>query len=156
MNIDDYMLGDPQFHDDLHAAAEILLEFISTAPRSLSAERLARYTGRTIHDITPICRALESEGLLRQDLISRYTWSLMCDPGAVTMEDAFRATLAAQRGSKLRVPRQSTSTTAPDEVELLLIQATIGISHNLFTYLRKIRLGRPRCVESGMAITYHA
>lgn len=59
VKLDDYFLGDRQLHQDLHVAAEILLELISTAPRSLSTERLGR------------------------------------DPGAVTLEDAFRATFSS-------------------------------------------------------------
>jgi len=152
MQIDDYILGDRQLHEDLYAAAEILLEFISTAPRSMTIERLARYTGRTRHDIAVICRALERVQLLHRDPISPGTWSLTRAPEAVTLEDAFLATLASEHRGRLTRQSQSTSTAMPGEIGLLLMQATIGISVNLFTYLRQIPLGRARCAGGGIAM----
>lgn len=149
VTVEDCILGNSALHDRFFATTEILAKLVSSAPRAVSITQLEDTTGRTAKELAKLCTALARAGLLRQDGQSVDQWTLTCDPSFVTLEDVFRCVLAEQQvrksGAKASAPER-----APNDVDLLVMQAMIAINQSVFKHLRQFSLDRLKISAAGM------
>ncbi len=150
LNVDDYIFGNELLHKRLCVTAEILGELVLHAPRSLNIERMARYTGHSEKELTKLCRSLGRAGLLQRDPTVDSEWRLACDPSEVTLEDVFRSLIARQPRCNKQTAASLESGCPQSEVNLLMMQATMGINQSVYTYLRQFSLDRIKVSTNSM------
>ena len=149
VTVEDCILGNSALHDRFFATTEILARLVSSAPRAVSLAQLEEATGRTEKDLTKLCTALSRAGLLRQDAEAPGKWTLTCDPSMVTLEDVFRCVMSEQQ-ARSRSAKSTVSDRAPNDVDLLVMQAMIAINQSVFKHLRQFSLGRLKISAAGM------
>ncbi|MDP3795021.1 MAG: Rrf2 family transcriptional regulator [bacterium] len=133
--LDGYILGNGTLHAQLALATKILAMLAARTPHCLTLEAFAGQTLQPARELRKLCDSLCRAELVQQT--SRDSWTLTCTPGSTTLEDVYRAILAAP-GRKA-----AASTAAPhDNLELLLAQAAMAINQNIFTQLRQFTLDR--------------
>jgi DNA-binding IscR family transcriptional regulator len=152
INVDNYILGNELLHVKLCIAAEILAEFVMVAPRSLSLERLERYTGHPEKQLIKLCRALGHAGLIQPDAKVRAEWVLACEPSKVTLEDVFRVITAEPCISNKPTAACANPDSTQGNVGLLLMQAAMGIKQSVFAQLRQFPLDRLKPGAAGTAV----
>lgn len=150
LNVDDYILGNELLHKRLCVTAEILGELVMHAPRSVSIERLAHYTGHPVKELTKLCRNLWRAELLQPDPVEDSNWMLACDPGAVTLEDVFRCLIARQPRCNKRDSGLLDTDRPQRDISLLLMQATMGINQSVYNHLRQFSLDRLKISTNSM------
>jgi len=146
------ILGSVILHERLCLITEVLGRFVSSAPRAVDLEQLERHTGRPAKDLLRLCAMLCSEQLLKPHPSQRRCWILARETSQVTLEDAFRCAINEQaaRGRPGR-PRAAALDTAPRrEVDMLVMQATMGINQSIFQHLRQFSLDRLKVGAAGM------
>jgi DNA-binding IscR family transcriptional regulator len=147
--VESYIFGNGALHDRFFATTEILAKLVSSAPRAVSLAQLESATGRPARELGKLCASLERAGLVRQDQESADKWSLTCDPSMVTLEDVFRCVLTEQQG-RGRSASKATPDRAPNDVDLLVMQAMIAINQSVFKHLRQFSLDRLKISAAGM------
>lgn len=144
------ILGDSALYNKLSLVTELLCLFIRAGSRVLTLEQLAGECGRPSRDVLKYCRRMCAEGLL-VPVQGRRSWVLDRTPSEVTLEDAFRCAMTMHAGR----PRVSKAGDSPDsmprEVDLLLMQATMGINQSVLHQLRRFSLDRLRTSLGGLA-----
>ena len=148
--VEDCILGNSTLRDRFVATTEILARLVSSAPRAVSLAQLEEATGRPSKELTKLCTALSRAGLLRQDPHAADKWSLTCDPCLVTLEDVFRCVLAEQQGRSRSGAKSAVAERAPNDVDLLVMQAMIAINQSVFKHLRQFSLDRLKISAAGM------
>lgn len=138
--IENYIFGNGATGGSLHAITEILLHFMSNAPDAVSIAQLEWATGRAARELDALCASLDRAGLVRQARETGDKWRLSCDTSSVTLEDVFRCVLAEQQGCN-RSFLTAAPQRAPDDIDLMLMQAVITIDESL-QHLRKFPLER--------------
>lgn len=156
--VDAYLLGNSALHARLCLVTEVLGKFVSGAPREVSLAQLEKHTGRSARDLQKVCAMLCREGLLAPCPQQAQHWRLACEASRVTLEDAFRCVAAekAARG-RYKAGQRAGHNAAPDvadmphrEVDLLVMQATMGIQQSVFQHLRQFSLDRLKVGASAM------
>ncbi|MFC7518165.1 hypothetical protein ACFQUU_24435 [Herbaspirillum sp. GCM10030257] len=153
--IDDFLLGDSALHARLCVTTEVLGQFVSCAPRSLTLDQLKRQTRMPIRDLLKLCTTLCREQLLRPHPEQPQSWALACATSKLTLEDAFRCVVSEQlesvRVAKRRpLSEQPLADTVHREVDMLVMQATMGINQSVFQHLRQFSLDRLKVTTAGM------
>lgn len=146
MVTEDYLLGNGRFHDHFFVTVEILAKLVSRAPASVSISQLEEATGRQAKELVRKCNALSRAGLVRQDTNASRKWMLTCDVSQVTLEDVFRCVSADQQVRGLRAAPER----APNDVDVLVMQAVIAINQSLCKQLRQFSLDRLKVSAGGM------
>lgn len=137
-DMDHYLFGDAVLHHRLSITAGILGELVMRAPRSVSVAGLEEAIGHPARELEKICQHMWRDGLLHPDPDVAGNWMLAGSPSDITLEHVFRSALsAALPQRKLSMPTQL----APD-LDLLLMQATLGVNQNVFSHLRQFPLDR--------------
>lgn len=149
VTVEDCILGNSALHDRFFATTEILARLVSSAPRAVGMGQLEDATGRAEKELMKLCTALERAGLLRRDTEAPGKWVLTCDPSLVTLEDVFRCALFEQQ-TRTRSAKSAASDRAPNDVDLLVMQAMIAISQSVFKHLRQFSLDRLKISAAGM------
>jgi DNA-binding IscR family transcriptional regulator len=147
--VESYIFGNGALHDRFFATTEILAKLVSSAPRAVGIAQLESNTGRPAKELTKLCTSLERAGLVRQDSDDSGKWSLTCDPSMVTLEDVFRCVLTEQQG-RGRSSSKAAPDRAPNDVDLLVMQAMIAINQSVFKHLRQFSLDRLKISSAGM------
>lgn len=151
--VNQYLLGDSALHARLCLLTEVLGKFVSGAPRAIGIAQLEKDTGRTVRELQKLCAMLCREGLLQPHPHQAQHWMLACEASLVTLEDAFRCVLAEQaareRSSKAKAMPDAADTSRR-EVDLLVMQATMGIEQSVFQHLRQFSLDRLKVGAAGM------
>ncbi|HEY8605968.1 MAG TPA: hypothetical protein VIM12_02490 [Noviherbaspirillum sp.] len=158
-NVDPIIFGSSTMYERLCLVTEVLGAFVSGAPRAVSAGQLSRMTGRPERELIRLCNALCREQLLQPLPERGGGWRLAGDASRVTLEDAFRFVIAEQ--SARGRPRQRVAPEEgnadgcrPDgtrrEVDLLVMQAAMGINQSVFQHLRQFSLDRLKVAAAGM------
>ena len=150
VTVEDCILGNSALHDRFFATTEILARLVSSAPRAVSLAQLEDLTGRSAKELTKLCTALSRAGLLRVDADAQDKWALTCDPSFVTLEDVFRCALAEQQGRSKTAAKAGAQDRAPNDVDLLVMQAMIAINQSVFKHLRQFSLDRLKISAAGM------
>lgn len=151
--VDQYLFGDSATYARLCLLTEVLGKFVSGAPRAIGIAQLEKETGRSARELQKLCATLCREGLLRSHPQQAQHWTLACEASLVTLEDAFRCVLAEQAarerpGRAKAMP--DASATPRREVDLLVMQATMGIQQSVFQHLRQFSLDRLKVGAAGM------
>lgn len=136
--LDGYILGNGTLHAQLALATKILAMLAARTPHCVTLETFAGQTLQPARELRKLCDSLCRAELVQQT--SRDSWMLACTPGRTTLEDVYRAILAAP-GRKA-----AASTAAPqaphDNLDLLLAQAAMAVNQNILTQLRQFTLDR--------------
>jgi len=145
------ILGSGVLYERLCLITEVLGRFVSSAPRAVDLAQLEKHTGRPARELLRLCAMLCSEQLLQPHPTLRRCWTLACDASLVTLEDAFRCAVAEQaaRGRPGR-PRAAQEGAPRREVDMLVMQATMGINQSIFQHLRQFSLDRLKVGAAGM------
>jgi hypothetical protein len=149
--LDQYLLGDRALYARVCLVTEVLGKFVSSAPRAVDLAQLEKQTGKPARELLKLCTLLCSEGLLLQHQPRQ--WTLACEASSVTLEDAFRCVFTEQ-ATRARPGRPKTEAAAADtprrDVDLLVMQATMGIQQGVFKHLRQFSLDRLKVGTPGM------
>lgn len=151
--IDNAILGNSASYERLCVITEVLGKFVSCAPRAVSLTQLEVYTGRSGKDLLKLCAMLVREQLLQLQPGQPQCWKLACEANRLTLEDAFRCVMAEQaaRERRGRTQLESAMDDAPSrDVDLLVMQATMGINQSVFQHLRQFSLDRLKVTAAGM------
>lgn len=146
MNLDDYLLGDASLHSRLSITAGILGELVMRAPRSVSVASLEDAIGYPAQELERICQHMWRSGLLQPDPALAGHWMLAGSPSDITLEHVFRSVLSEGTASPQRL-----SMPAPllaHDVNLLVMQATVGVNQGVFNHLRRFSLDRLKARSS--------
>jgi len=150
--IDQYLLGNSALYERLCLITEVLGKFVSCAPRAVDIAQLEKHTGRPAKELQTLCAMLCREQLLHPHPEQRHSWRLACEASRVTLEDAFRCVMAEQ-AARARPGRPKAAPTLEDaprrEVDLLVMQATMGIHQSVFQHLRQFSLDRLKVTAAG-------
>ncbi|WP_292932758.1 Rrf2 family transcriptional regulator [Noviherbaspirillum sp.] len=147
-DIDHYFLGDADLHQRLAVGTGILAELVRCAPRAVGISALENATGYPAQVLEKNCRHLCRAGLLQPDDSDR--WLLAGAPSEITLEDVFRAVLTDSPTCDKKNSSQTKISAGTNDVELLLMQATVGIHQHIFNYLRRFSLDRVKISGAGM------
>lgn len=153
--IDDFLLGDSALYARLCMTTEVLGHFVSCAPRSLALDQLERQTRMPVKDLLKLCAMLCREQVLRPHPKQPQCWVLACETSELTLEDAFRCVVSEQSG-RARAAKRRAMAEAPltdtvhREVDMLVMQATMGINQSVFQHLRQFSLDRLKMTAAGM------
>lgn len=150
VNVNNYILGNASVHERFRTMTDILGKLVSSAPKAVSITQLEQHTGRPAVELLKLCRSLWRADLLLPHGTMPATWQLACAPDAVTLEDVFRCVLAdpAPRGKQDSKP--DADDRAHQQLDLLLMQATMSINQSISTHLRQFSLDRLHNCSSGM------
>ncbi|OWW20055.1 Rrf2 family transcriptional regulator [Noviherbaspirillum denitrificans] len=144
VTVEDCILGNSALHDRFFATTEILARLVSSAPRAVGMAQLEEATGRSEKELLKLCTALSRAGLLREDAPGK--WALTCDASLVTLEDVYRCAMSEQQTRS----RKPAADRAPNDVDLLVMQAMIAINQSVFKHLRQFSLDRLKVSAAGM------
>ncbi|HEY0844646.1 MAG TPA: Rrf2 family transcriptional regulator [Noviherbaspirillum sp.] len=154
--IDPYLLGNAALYARLSLVTEVLGKFVSAAPCAVDVAQLEKQTGRSPRELQKVCAMLCREGLLQVQPKQTHQWVLACEASLVTLEDVFRCVMAEKR-ARDRARNAPGETDAPRrEVDLLLMQATMGIQQSVFRHLRQFSLDRLKVGAAGMLGAHRA
>lgn len=149
-NVDHYLLGNAALHARLCLVTEVLGKFVSGAPRAVGIAQLEKQTGRPARELQKLCAMLCREGLLQPYPQQAQHWTLACEASQVTLEDVFRCVVAEKAARERPKPVPEAADTPRREVDLLLMQATMGIQQSVFQHLRRFSLDRLKVGAVGM------
>lgn len=149
-NSSDYILGSSALHERLHVLTGILGKFVASAPRPLNIKQLQEHSGLSPRELTKICASLSQAALLMPVPVPGQgkpsTWKLAGAASALTLEDVMRCVMAehAARGKpeQPEAGAESELEGLPREVDLLVMQATMGINQCVSQLLRRFTLDR--------------
>ena len=150
VNVNNYILGNGVLHQRFRSMTDIFGKLAASAPHPVSIAQLEQHTGRSAAELLKLCRSLWRASLLLPHDTMPDTWQLACAPASVTLEDMFRCALTepAVRG------KQDSTPCAEDRVhqqlDLLLMQATMSINQSVFQHLRQFSLDRLHLCASDM------
>ncbi|MFC7515234.1 hypothetical protein ACFQUU_09475 [Herbaspirillum sp. GCM10030257] len=153
--IDDFLMGDSALYARLCMTTEVLGQFVSCAPRSLTLDQLERQTRMPVKDLLKLCATLCREQLLRPHSEQPQCWALTCETSKLTLEDAFRCVVAEQSGRTRAAKRRALAEppladTVHWEVDMLVMQASMEINQSVSQHLRQFSLDRLKMTAAGM------
>lgn len=150
--IEQAILGSGVLYDRLCLITEVLGRFVSCAPRAVDIAQLEKHTGRPAKELLRLCAMLCREELLRPHPEQQRCWLLAREASQVTLEDAFRCAMNEQAArARPGRPRAVVPDGTPRrEVDMLVMQATMGINQSIFQHLRQFSLDRLKVSAAGM------
>lgn len=151
--VDQYLLGNAALYARLSLVTEVLGKFVSASPRAVGIAQLERQTARSTRELQRVCAMLCREGLLRPEPKHAQHWVLACEASLVTLEDVFRCVMAEKTARERPRVEEEHADTPRREVDLLLMQATMGIQQSVFHHLRQFSLDRLKVGAAGMLST---
>lgn len=146
--VEDFILGNSALHDRFRAIAKILGIMVTISPRSASLEQLETYTGYPEKVLSKLCDGLWQADLLQPDSEVEDTWLLGCEPDRITLEDVYHCAIGKSQGGARSA--LSTAERAHDDVDLLIMQATIAINQSMLQHLRRFPLNRLQIRSGGI------
>lgn len=149
-NAEPIIFGSASMHGRLCLVTEVLGAFVSSAPRGVRPEQLARDTGRPEKELIRLCNALCREGLLQPLPEQPNSWRLACEASRITLEDAFRFVVNEQAARDRARRGDTRQDGGRREVDLLIMQATMSINQSVLQHLRQFSLDRLKVAATGM------
>jgi DNA-binding IscR family transcriptional regulator len=148
-SINDYLFGNRALHEQWRGSTQILVTLAEHAPRPVRIEQLCAGTGRTLREVSKLCRGLENAGLLRKPSSKRREWQLTCDANALTLETVY---LCVLEEAERDVRKDTVAIDAPDKslhrIDVLLTQAAMSVHQSVLTHLRQFSIGTIRRRQS--------
>ncbi len=152
--MNEFILGDQQLHARFSMAIEILARSVIVNPRPLTTAFLSQALGQSSRTVHVLLSSLHQSGLLRQDESDKNAWYCSSMPGAITLADIFRCVSSpASESASLQRKRTVPEADAPrnpaqQNVDLLLMQATMEINQMVLQHLQAFDLGRLKAITS--------
>ena len=142
--LDDYIFGNSRLHAQLAIATKILALLAANAPQCVTLEAMQSATRRSAMELRKICKGFNRAGFVTTPEQPHDAWMLHCDLGTVTLEDVYLAITAGSGSSKKSVTGAAEPAASPQQnnLDLILMQATMSINQSLFRLLRQFRLDR--------------
>ncbi|HZW14536.1 MAG TPA: hypothetical protein VFF81_15285 [Noviherbaspirillum sp.] len=151
--MDAFLCGDRLLHSRFSMAIEILARIVVAQPSAVPDAELADALGQPTQIVRALLENLHRSGLICQDEVSRDAWRHPPSRDAVTLADVFRSVSAgAARGATARTPCEPRST-EQQNIDLLLMQATVEVNQMVLQHLQSFDLGRLKAV--GAAASLH-
>lgn len=147
--VDQYILGGV-LYERLCLITEVLGRFVSCAPRAVDLAQLEKHTGRPAKELLRLCAMLCREQLLQPHPGQARCWELAREASQVTLEDAFRCAMNEQAARARPGRAKPPDATPRREVDMLVMQATMGINQSVLQHLRQFSLDRLRVSAAGM------
>lgn len=138
-SLDGYILGNGTLHAQLALATKILAMLAARTPHCVTLETFAGQTLQPARELRKLCDSLCRAELVQQ--ARRDSWVLRCTPGCTTLEDVYRALLAAP-GRKAAAGTAAPAEPPHDNLDLLLAQAAMAVNQNILAQLRQFTLDR--------------
>jgi DNA-binding IscR family transcriptional regulator len=150
--VDQYILGSSVLYERLCLITEVLGRFVSCSPRAVDIAQLEKHTGRPARELLRLCDMLCREQLLQPHPAQVRCWQLVREASQVTLEDAFRCAMNEQaaRGRPGRPKAPVPDAMPRREVDMLVMQATMGINQSVLQHLRQFSLDRLKVSAAGM------
>lgn len=152
--LDGYILGNGILHEQLALTTKILAMLAAQTPHGMTLDAIASQTLQPARSLRKICDSLCRAELVQQR--GRDNWILTCTPSRLTLEDVYRAILAAPGHKDGGSPVNAPPVPAPqphNNLDLLLMQAAMAVNQNIFTQLRQFTLDRLMSTISASAST---
>ncbi|HJV88067.1 MAG TPA: hypothetical protein VJ698_21535 [Noviherbaspirillum sp.] len=152
--MDEFILGDQQLHTRFSMAIEILARSVIVNPRPVTTSFLSQALGQPSRTVRALLAGLHQSGLVWQDENDKDAWYCTSTPGAITLADIFRSVCSAASESVSSRRKPATPDTeeprnaAQQNVELLLMQATMEINQMVLQHLQAFDLGRLKAIAS--------
>lgn len=143
-SLDDYILGNSKLHAQLVTATRILAMLAASAPQCVTLATMQRDSGGSARELRKICEDFNHAGYTSTPKKMRDAWMLHCDLSSVTLADVYLAAIASPgkqsgagaTGATAQASRQQ------NNLDLILMQATMTINQSLFRLLRQFTLDR--------------
>lgn len=142
VNVNNYILGSAAVHERFRTMTDILGKLVSCAPQPVSITQLEYHTGRPAAELLKLCRSLWRATLLLPHDTMPATWQLACAPSALTLEDVFRCVISAPLPRARQDSPPEEADRAHQQLDLLLMQATMSINQSISKHLRQFSLDR--------------
>jgi DNA-binding IscR family transcriptional regulator len=149
-NMDACLFGDSALYARLCLITGVLGSFVSFAPRPVNAAELERQTGCPPGELAELCALLADAGLIRPHPGQQQHWLLARETSSITLEDAFRCALNKQAARGAADRPDVTPAPVRREVDMLVMQATMGINQSVLQHLRRFSLDRLKMTAAGM------
>ena len=146
--VEDFILGNDALHERFRAIAKLLGIMVTITPRSASIAQLETYTGYAGSILIKLCEGLWQAGML-QPAAEEGVWMLCAEPGAITLEDVFHCAVGKPTRAK-RGAWPDLRERAHDDVDLLIMQATIAVNQSMLQHLRRFPLHRLQIRAGGV------
>lgn len=151
--IHEFIFGDQQLHARFSLAIELLARIMTARQRSVTTAALAEAVGQSSRTVRAVLAGLRQSGLLSQDDSQKDAWVCSSSPGTITLADIFRcvASTTPEPSRKKKCSShaaEESRTTSQQSVDLLLMQATMGINQVVLQHLQAFDLGRLKAVGS--------
>lgn len=142
--LDDSIFGNSTLHAQLAIATKILALLAANAPQCVTLEAMQSATRRSALELRKICKGFNHAGFVTTPEESHDAWTLHCDLGTVTLEDVYLAIIASSGSNKKSATGAAEPAASPQQnnLDLILMQATMSINQSLFRLLRQFRLDR--------------
>lgn len=154
--IPEFFLGDRQLHERFSMAIELLARVVIANPGTVTTTSLAETVGCSPRTVRALLGNLHQSGLLRQHDKTRDAWSCVSALGDITLADVFRSVAGAEaEASRRRQPEPQSAgesrSASQQNVDLLLMQATMAVNQLVMQHLQAFDLGRLKAVKSSGA-----
>jgi DNA-binding IscR family transcriptional regulator len=150
--IDEFILGNRQLHARFSLAIELLARIVIANPRRLSAAVLAEALGQPPRSVRLLLADLQRSGLVCEDEKDKDAWYCASTLNTITLADVF----CSVAGPAPEQEKKQNGCTASEEqrspaqqnIELLLMQATMEINQVVLQHLQAFDLGRLKALGS--------
>lgn len=145
------IFGNPLLYTRFRMAIELLGRLVVANPRSLSTSALCEASGHSLRTVRSVLTTLHAAGLIRQEPAMRDSWLCATGVRPITLADVFRSvseSLPAPRKKAEAEKADESRSAAQQNVELLLMQATMSIDQIVLQHLQSFDLGKLKAASS--------
>lgn len=152
--IHEFIFGDRQLHARFSLAIELLARIVTTKSQSVTTVALAEAVGQSPRTVRGVLAGLCQSGLLCRDERGKNAWFCASALDGITLADIFCSVAGAapenMRKKACEAAAACESRSASQQnIELLLMQATMAINQTVLQHLEAFDLGRLKAVRSG-------
>lgn len=155
---DEFLFCDQHFHARFSLAIELLARIVTARQHKITTQALCETLAHSPRTVRPLLASLHQAGLLQQDDREKDAWCCPSSLDAITLADIYRCVAASMpepaRKRKSPAPAaEGARGAASQNIELLVMQATMGINQVVLQHLQSFDLGRLKAV--GATGTFH-
>ncbi|WP_292937594.1 hypothetical protein [Noviherbaspirillum sp.] len=156
--MNEFILGDRQLHARFSTAIEVLARIVIANPRPVAIAALSDAIGQSSRAIRSLLTDLHRSGLLHQDDNNKDAWYCSSMLGTITLADIFRSVASgmpepsSSRKKRSEPAADEQRSVAQQNVDLLLMQATMEINQVVLQHLQAFDLGRLKALGSSTSV----
>lgn len=149
----EFIFGDQQLHLRFFTAIELLAEIVISAPLPVSSLALAKTMGKPVPMVRMLLRSLGNSGLIYQNEKSNDMWYFSGIFGMISLADIFPCIFSLTEKTVLQKEKSNAAladsprTPSQQNVDLLLMQATMAVNQVVLQQLQQFDLGRLNAAE---------